>query len=123
MSDLVLTKTSLRSGVWQGLLEGAETPPDIVALHLDKPVDGVVVSKGKDPSTWRVEVPIPVAAISDGVQTLMISDSTTKVVLDKVSILAGDALTDDLRAEVDALRSELDLLKRAFRQHCVDTAG
>lgn len=123
MSDLILTKTSLRSGVWQGVLEGTETPPDIVASHLDKPVDGVVVSKGNDPSTWRVEVPIPVEALSDGIQTLLISDDATKAVLDKVSILAGDALGDDLRAEVDALRSELDMLKRAFRRHCVDTAG
>jgi hypothetical protein len=26
-----------------------------------------------------------------------------------------------LRAEVDLLRAELDMLKRAFRRHCVET--
>jgi hypothetical protein len=32
-------------------------------------------------------------------------------------------MEDDLRAEVDLLRAELDMLKRAFRRHCLETAG
>ena len=36
--------------------------------------------------------------------------------------LIGDEVTGpDLRAEVDLLRAELDMLKRAFRRHCVET--
>jgi hypothetical protein len=31
-------------------------------------------------------------------------------------------MEDDLRAEVDLLRAELDMLKRAFRRHCLETA-
>jgi hypothetical protein len=30
-------------------------------------------------------------------------------------------LDEDIRAEVDLLRAELDLLKRAFRRHCSET--
>jgi hypothetical protein len=32
-------------------------------------------------------------------------------------------MEDDLRAEVDLLRAELDMLKRAFRRHCLETMG
>jgi hypothetical protein len=30
-------------------------------------------------------------------------------------------LAEDIRAEMDLLRAELDLLKQAFRRHCVET--
>ena len=32
-----------------------------------------------------------------------------------ITLLAGDAMSEDVRAEIDLLRAELDLLKRAFR--------
>ncbi len=31
-------------------------------------------------------------------------------------------IMDEPTAEVDLLRSELDMLKRAFRRHCLETA-
>ena len=34
-----------------------------------------------------------------------------------------EELDDDIRAEVDLLRAELDMLKSAFRRHSVETAG
>jgi outer membrane protein assembly factor BamA len=37
-------------------------------------------------------------------------------------LIAGEALGDDIRVEVELLRDELDMLKRAFRRHCVETA-
>ena len=37
--------------------------------------------------------------------------------------LAGEALAHDIRAEIDLLRAELDMLKRAFRRHCLETMG
>ena len=30
---------------------------------------------------------------------------------------------EDIRAELSLVRDELDLLKRAFRRHCVETEG
>ena len=121
MSSLVLTKTKLQSGVWQGILEGAESTPDIKVSHLEREVSGTTVTAGQDQATWVVQVPIPSEAIADGVQTLLICDRSDNSVLDKVTIIAGDALGDDLRAEVDLLRAELDMLKRAFRRHCTET--
>lgn len=121
MSDLTLTKTGLRSGIWQGILEGSEVEPDISVSHLDRRVEGVTVTAGQDAMTWLLQIPIPADAIADGVQTLLVCDENSQQVLDKINIIAGDALGDDLRAEVDLLRAELDMLKRAFRRHCVET--
>jgi hypothetical protein len=59
-------------------------------------------------------VPIPADAIADGIQTFVIVDAADDTRLGDFTLIAGDAATDDLRAE-------LDLLKRAFRRHCQDT--
>ena len=63
----------------------------------------------------------PGRLLSDGVQTFLISDPDTGEKLASFAVLAGDALGDDIRAEMDLLRAELDMLKRAFRRHCVET--
>ena len=42
-------------------------------------------------------------------------------VISTFSLLAGDLLDHDLRAEISLLRAELDMLKRAFRRHCAET--
>jgi len=39
------------------------------------------------------------------------------------TIITGVAMEDDIRAEMDLLRAELDMLKRAFRRHCLETMG
>jgi hypothetical protein len=59
--------------------------------------------------------------IGDGAQTFLIFDKDTGETLDSFTIIAGDAVSDDIRAEVALLRAELDLVKRAFRRHCVET--
>jgi len=66
-------------------------------------------------------VPVPVSALSDGVHSFLISDKRTGEKLNSFSILAGDPVRDDIRSELDLLRAELDMLKKAFRRHCVET--
>ena len=68
-----------------------------------------------------LRVPIPAELLSDGVQTFLIRDTDSGETLESFSILAGEALADDIRAEVELLREELDMLKRAFRRHCLET--
>ena len=63
-----------------------------------------------------VRVPIPAVLLSDGVQTVILSDAATGERLSSFAILAGDALSEDIRAEVDLIRAELDMLKSAFRR-------
>jgi len=55
------------------------------------------------------------------VQTFLIRDRKTGDTLNSFALLSGDALSYDIRAEVILLREELDMLKRAFRRHCLET--
>jgi hypothetical protein len=82
-----------------------------------------VTSVPDRPSEWAVRVPIPAEALTEGVQTFVIRDVATEEKLTHFTIITGVAMEEDLRAEVDLLRAELDMLKRAFRRHCLETAG
>jgi hypothetical protein len=87
-----------------------------------KPEGGLSLRAGDGPGVWFLRFPIPPEVISDGVQTFVISDAATNAVVATFSLLAGDVLDHDLRAEISLLRAELDMLKRAFRRHCAETA-
>lgn len=125
--NIVLTKLRLVEGVWHGSLKHhgreADWKPNIEVTHLDFRVDGVVVEEDRVEETWRVSVPIPTDRIADGVQTFVIRDRSEDMLLGSFSIVAGDALAEDIRAEMSLLRAELDMLKKAFRRHCVETAN
>ncbi|HCE71073.1 hypothetical protein KQ247_08205 [Ruegeria pomeroyi] len=125
MSDLTLTKIRLRNGAWEGRLTGAPTTgkrPDIRVTHLDQPVPDVELVEGTDSSFWTLTIPVPDYAIADGVQTFLIVDGETETKLGDFTLIAGESVPDDLRAEVELLRAELDMLKRAFRRHCLETS-
>lgn len=124
MSDIQLTKLQLIEGVWSGILKGPSLGggvPDLRVTHNNLVVEDVKVQADPENDGWRVTIPVPLAAISDGVQTVLISDPVTNLVLGNFTLLAGEVFDDDLRTEVGLLRAELDLLKRAFRRHCVET--
>lgn len=127
MTDLKLSQTRIREGIWEGILTDpaaeTEVPPALLATHLEAPIDGMVINPVPGSvGTWSVHLPIPAAALSDGVQTILIIEPTTDTTLCSFVIIAGEPLEEDIRAEVDLLRAELDMLKRAFRRHCLDTS-
>lgn len=125
MTNLTLTEIRLRNGIWEGRLAGAgETGarPEIRVTHLGQPVGGVELAEGEAPGLWTVRVTIPPQAISDGVQTFLIMNGSDDTKLGQFTLIAGDAAAGDLRAEMELLRAELDMLKRAFRRHCLETA-
>jgi hypothetical protein len=120
---LALSKTRLHGGVWEGLLTGAaKTAPALTLRHNDRLVDGVTLKEGPDKGTWIVRAAIPAEMIADGMQVFTFCLEDTGEVLDSFALIAGAGLADDIRAEMALLRSELDMLKRAFRKHCHDTA-
>lgn len=124
MSKFTLTKTRLFEGAWEGVLQSNTSDsgqPIITVTHLEKPLAGVRIVENSDDGTWQLRVPIPVEVISDGVQVFLINDSQSGETLESFSLLAGEALGDDFRAEMELLREELDMLKRAFRRHCLET--
>ena len=124
MSELTLTKTRLFEGVWEGVLsrEGdGNYQPKIEVTHLQVPIKDVQVTEKPEQEIWVVRVPIPSHLIADGVQTFLISDKRSGETLDSFALMSGDTLSYDIRAEVTLLREELDMLKRAFRRHCLET--
>lgn len=124
MIEKRLTKTRIRAGVWEGVFSGAESQPRLEVLLLEQPLPGVVVEPvaGRT-GEWGVRVPIPAEVLNEGVQTFLIREEGTTETLAHFTVITGVAMEDDMRAEVDLLRQELDMLKRAFRRHCLETMG
>ncbi len=126
MADLSLVKTRIHAGIWEGVLTGGlgtGAPPEVLVTHLEQPVTTVAVTADTEsPGAWNVRIAIPPELLSDGVQTFVITDPATGERLDSFTVITGMPLEDDIRAEVDLLRAELDMLKKAFRRHCVETA-
>ena len=124
MLEKRLTKTRIRAGLWEGVLAGATERPELEVLLLEQALPGVAVEPvaGRE-GEWAVQVPIPAEALSEGVQTFLIRERGATDALAHFTIITGVAMEDDMRAEVDLLRQELDMLKRAFRRHCLETMG
>ncbi len=119
MPEATLTRTAIATGRWHGVLTGPDAPPDLQVTHQGTVVAGLTVSDRADGDGWDVMVPIPTELIGDGVQTFVIADRTSGETLATFALMAGEALAGDIRAEIDLLRAELDMLKRAFRRHCI----
>lgn len=130
MADAItLTRTRFRSGIWEGILSGAgagDAPPQLEVTLDGAPQPGISLTPVPGRSgEYAVKVPVRAEVLSEGVQTFLIrrKGGAAEPVLAHFTIITGVAMEDDLRAEFDLLRAELDMLKRAFRRHCVETAG
>ena len=120
---MTLTQTRIAEGWWEGELTGAgDRVLTVEAWCADRQIDGVQVTpvQGRA-STLSVRVPIPPSILNEGLQTVLLRVGGD--VLARFALVAGQPLDEDLRAEISLLRAELDLLKRAFRRHCAETAG
>ena len=117
---ITLTQTRIAEGWWEGVLTGAAEAAVVEAWHQDRQIDGVEVTPlpGRA-GQHAVRVPIPSSIIAEGVQTVLLRHQGE--VLASFTLVAGQPLEEDLRAEIGLLRAELDLLKRAFRRHCAET--
>ena len=123
MSDArtpTLTQTRIKDGWWEGILTGCGGEATVEAWHQDRQLDGVQLGEAPDGSR-TVRVPIAASVLAEGVQTVLLQ--VDGQVLASFTVVAGLPLEEDLRAEIGLLRAELDLLKRAFRRHCAETAG
>lgn len=127
VSDLILTKTRIADGVWEGKLQTPQAQPDAPAPAIsvtlgDTPVSGVELEPADGmPGLYLLRVPIPQHALGEGIHTFLIVDDDSGAALGDFSIALGMPLETDIRTELNQLRAELDLLKRAFRRHCTET--
>lgn len=123
MSAYTIVSKSLQAGLWTVLVKPGNpaSAPKVAATHQGNPVAGVEVTPAEEKGLWTVQVPVRASLLSDGVHTVLLVDTATDTTLDKLVMICGEDLSDDIRAEVDLLRAELDMLKRAFRRHCLET--
>jgi len=112
----------LRAGVWEAVLS-ADAEPGVEVLHQGSLLPRLtVVALAGRPGEWLLRLPVPPERLDDGVQTFVLRVRDGGQTLGHFSIVSGVPLEADLRAEIDLLRAELDLLKRAFRRHLRDAA-
>lgn len=122
MAEMMLTKTRILGGVWEGALTTDDPTPAVEVMFLNERLEGAsLVPIQGEIGLWSLKIPVPPQLLADGVQTFVIADAKTGERLDTFTIVTGEPLENDIRAEVDLLRAELDMLKRAFRRHCTET--
>lgn len=119
-----VTRTRIQAGIWEGVVEARDTSddatPPLGVFHGDRVVRSVSMTAAAS-GIWHLRIAIPPDVIGDGMQVMIIRDTETEETLDSFAIVAGEPLDDNLQAEVTLLRAELDMLKRAFRRHCLES--
>ncbi|MEM1272476.1 MAG: hypothetical protein AAGF88_01595 [Pseudomonadota bacterium] len=115
-----LKRIALKGGRYEGRLDadGADVPV-IELVHQERVVGHAEVSTAED--GLHVTADVPSSVLSDGIQVLALRTASDGTVLDRVTFLMGSGLDGDFRSELALLRDEVELLKRAFRRHCVET--
>jgi len=120
-----LTKKQIIGGRYEGLLKASskgQPTPALEMIHQGNVVGNVSIQQvNSEGDEWLVHADIPVEYLVDGVQTFLFVFSGRADILDRFSMITGEPMEDDLRGEIDLLRAELDMLKRAFRRHCIET--
>ncbi len=108
-----LHRLSLTGGLYRGFLTGTGEPPalemmlgDLCLGHLTPaPVAG----------GWQVEGDMGTAPLTQGTQGVAIR-TTDGDLLDIVTVVTGLGAPEDMRAELEALRAEVTILKAAVRR-------
>ncbi|OWY13001.1 hypothetical protein B6V73_10370 [Thioclava sp. JM3] len=114
----MLENSRIKAGRWEAVSHEKETP-DLEVRHQGEVLEGLLLTG--EPGDWRLSQPIPAELLSEGVLTFLVCRKSDGEVIDRFSLVAGAPLAGDLRAEIDLLRTELDMLSRAFRQHCAES--
>lgn len=114
-----LISDQVREGTWTARLIAGADQPDLTMTHLGQAIDGLSIEQGQEAGTWLLRFEIPKALIGDGVQTFVLQDQT-EMTVGHFTLIIGEPLAEDLRAEIALLRGELETLKTAFRKHCAE---
>ena len=116
MSHPHFIHTAVNAGVWEGTLAGAGTEaPVLKATHDGQALPDIALDHDAVNGVWHVRIPLPSRLINEDLQVVVITDGAGHR-LGHFSVLAGDLLSEDLRAEIALLRAEVDMLKSALRK-------
>jgi hypothetical protein len=120
MTKQHIINAQISAGVWEGALTGVgNETPNVTVAHQGTELKEVTCTFDKVRGVWHIKALIPAQMINDGMQTFTVTDGSGLVIA-HFSLLAGKALADDLRAEIELLGCELEILKSAFRKHCAE---
>ena len=88
-------------------------PPPVTVTHRTEPVEAEIEAEAE--GVWRLTAAIPPAAITEGVQTLLVAlpDGTA---IGATQLVLGRPADASVEARLDLMRQELDLLKKAVRR-------
>ena len=122
---LSLQELRFAEGTWSGMVGGIDPaaqklPEFTVSLH-GKDIAFVTPNVKKTPERVELSFVLPFEAIGNGAHTLLVIEKGSVDILAKISLISGDLAAEDLCSEISMLREKLDLLKRAFRRHCLET--
>lgn len=115
-----LTRLRLAAGTWEGRLTGpaGAEPPALIATWRGEEIGEPRLSP-EAPGQWKATLILPASLITDGTHTLAIGPrGGDPLCLETLAF--GDPLEADLRAELSALRTEVEVLKRALRRHLAE---
>jgi hypothetical protein len=115
-----LARLRLAAGTWEGLLSGpaGAEPPALTATWRGEEI-GEVRLTPEARGRWKATLTLPVSLISDGTHTLAIGPRGGDPLCAE-ALAFGDPLEGDLRAELAALRTEVEVLRRALRRHLAE---
>ena len=118
---LSLTEIEFRGVIWTGQVEGldehVETMPEFRLLLRGEEISRLSPSYDVASERFELKVPIPSTAVGNGSNSLVVCSSENDDILAKIHVVAGNILDHEIVAELQILREELDLLKKAFRRH------
>jgi len=121
MTDETLVQVRLQDGRYEGILT-APKAAELEVVHGGKVVAMAEVSADDArPGSFRVKAALPATVLCDGVQVIAIRSQASGEILDRITLMSGAMLDEDIRADLAMLRDELEMLKRAFRRHCAET--
>ena len=123
MAEWQLERMRLAAGTWEGRLSGPPdgTPPDLVAIWRGAEIAQVRTLPAGN-GVWTVVLTLPSDILSDGLQTLAVGPPGADPLCTD-TFAFGDPLAAELHAEVAALRTEIEILRRAFRRHLAQDHG
>ncbi len=122
MDDETLVQVRLQGGRYEGVLT-ATACEGLEAVHMGKVIAAAEVQPDPDrKGTFRVALDLPPTVLSEGVQVVAFRSTLSGAILGRISLMAGNALAEDIRSEMALMRDELEMLKQAFRRHCAETA-
>ena len=119
MAGMHLIDSRVRDGLWTARVEGGTRGvPGLELVLGDRTL--AVAELTQQGTGWLASCALPADILSDGVQVIAVRAAATGAMVGQIVLQLGAHLPDNMQADLALLRAELDMLKAAFRRHCLE---